>query len=288
MNRCLVTAQTAKHYFVSFQPATRVFTTKVVVFLLEHWSSFSVMQSRLKDRWTWRHASTLETRLSYTSDCFETFPFPADDPRTVLPELEALGEQLYHARAAYMVDTDQGLTKTYNALKDPACTDERILTLRRLHEEMDAAVLRAYPRLAGVGSPDPNVIGWSDIPVPPFCIATEEDKAALQAFEDEVIDRLFVLNEERAKKEQALGQAGKKGGKGKAASGTKAKGSKGKADAVDASASASAGAESAEAGASADAVRMGKAEGTKAGGAKAGGAAKGKKGAPPEGQGSLF
>src|SRR5690606_9943514 len=109
----------------------------------------------------------------------------------------------YEARAKYMVDTDQGLTKTYNALKDAACTDARILELRALHEEMDRAVLRSYPKLAGVGSKDPSIVGWSDIQVPPFCIKTEADKAALALFEDEVIDRLFVLNAERAKVEAA-------------------------------------------------------------------------------------
>jgi len=86
-----------------------------------------------------------------------------------------------------MVDTNQGLTKTYNALKDPDNDDPRILELRLLHEEMDRAVLAAY--------------GW-DIPVPPFCPRTDEDKAALQRFEDEVIDRLFVLNAERAAEEK--------------------------------------------------------------------------------------
>ena len=74
-------------------------------------------------------------------DCFETFPFPNPDPRSVIPELEAIGQQLYEARAQYMVDTNQGLTKTYNALKNPACDEPRILELRRLHEEMDRAVL---------------------------------------------------------------------------------------------------------------------------------------------------
>src|SRR5690606_33623312 len=167
----------------------------------------SILQSRIHNAWTWLLSSTMKTDLNYSaSDCFETFPFPQEDPRTVIPELEAIGEKLYETRAKYMVDTDQGLTKTYNALKDPHCTDSRILDLRALHEEMDRAVLRAYPRLPGVGSNDPSVIGWSDIPVPPFCIKTEEDKAALQAFEDEVIDRLFVLNADRAKTEAALGR----------------------------------------------------------------------------------
>ena len=98
-----------------------------------------------------------------------------------------------------MVDTNQGLTKTYNALKDPASTDPRILDLRRLHENMDRAVLAAY--------------GWSDVAVPPYCPLTGDDRAALQAFEDEVIDRLFVLNAERAAEVKRLGLGSKKRGR---------------------------------------------------------------------------
>jgi hypothetical protein len=55
-----------------------------------------------------------------------------------------------------MVNTNQGLTKTYNALKDPENNDPRILELRRLHEAMDRAVLDDY--------------GWTDLTVPPYCI----------------------------------------------------------------------------------------------------------------------
>ena len=56
-----------------------------------------------------------------------------------------------------------------------------------LHEDLDRAVLAAY--------------GWSDIPVPPYCPATEADRAAVALFEDTVIDRLFALNAERAAEE---------------------------------------------------------------------------------------
>lgn len=142
----------------------------------------------------------MEDRLRYaTSDCFENFPFPKPDPRTVIPELEDIGEKLYQARANYMVQTDQGLTKTYNKLKDPSCEDQPIVELRVLHEEMDRAVLKAY--------------GWDDIAVPPYCIKTEDDQKALQAFEDEVIDRLYVLNAERAREEERLGLTNKKNNK---------------------------------------------------------------------------
>ena len=88
-----------------------------------------------------------------------------------------------------MLDTQQGLTATYNLLKDPDCHDPRIEELRRLHEEMDRAVLAEYD--------------WSDIPVPPYVTpSTDAERRALEAFEDEVIDRLFVLNAQRAEEEK--------------------------------------------------------------------------------------
>jgi hypothetical protein len=87
-----------------------------------------------------------------------------------------------------MAETSQGLTQTYNRLKDPDCDEPRIVALRRLHEEMDRAVLDAY--------------GWSRIAVPPFCPKTDADRASLEAFEDEVIDALFVLNAARAEEEK--------------------------------------------------------------------------------------
>ena len=114
-----------------------------------------------------------------------TFPFPKPDPHTVVPELEEIGERLYEVRAKYMVETDQGLTQTYNKLKDAQCNEAAIDELRGLHIEMDRAVLAAY--------------GWADI-----------DEKALESFQDEVIDRLFVLNAERAKEEKLAGKSAKK------------------------------------------------------------------------------
>ncbi|MFS8068880.1 MAG: hypothetical protein ACMG6S_21175, partial [Byssovorax sp.] len=39
---------------------------------------------------------------------------------------------------------------------------------------------------------------------------SDEDCAAIQAFDDEVIDRLYMLNAERAREEQRLGLCGKR------------------------------------------------------------------------------
>lgn len=185
LGRCLVTARLSKHLMLSFQPTNRIFSEQVYVFALDGATAFAVLQSRVHEPWVRLLSSSLEDRLRYAaSDCFETFPFPEPDPRAVLPELEIAGAELHEARARFMIDTGQGLTKTYNALRDPECEDPRVLALRALHEAMDRAVLVAY--------------GWNDVATPPYCPTTDAERAAVRAFDDEVIDRLFVRNAERA------------------------------------------------------------------------------------------
>jgi hypothetical protein len=189
LKELLCVARVTKYVAFSLQPMDRILNEKVYLFAFNQRTAFAVLQSRSHEVWARRTGSTRGDTLNYSGGaCFGTFPFPEPDPRAVIPELELMGEKLYNTRARFMVDTSQGLTKTYNALKDPDNDDPRVLELRALHEEMDRAVLAAY--------------GWSEIAVPPYCPRTDEDRAALQAFEDEVIDRLFVLNAERAAQEK--------------------------------------------------------------------------------------
>jgi len=200
LERCLVASQVTKHLVFSFQPTGRIFSHKLYVFAFGAFTAFSVLQSRIHTPWAWLLSSTLAERLNYSaSDCFDNFPFPTPDPHEAIPTVEAAGKVFYEARARFMLDTDQGLTKTYNALKDPENTAPAVLELRRLTEAMDRAVLDAY--------------GWTDIAVPPYCPRTDAERAAIQAFEDEVIDRLYVLNAARAAEEERLGLRKDKKGK---------------------------------------------------------------------------
>jgi hypothetical protein len=192
--RCLVAANVTKHLVFAWQPHNRVLSNTLFVFALDRPSAFACLQSRVHEVWARLLSSTMRDDLRYAAtECFATFPFPQSAPRTLIPALEDIGQRLYDARAKYMLDEQVGLTITYNRLKDPSVTEQRIVDLRRLHEEMDAAVLAAY--------------GWSDIPVPPFCIATPDDQKALDAFETKVIDRLFALNAERAEAERLAAAA---------------------------------------------------------------------------------
>ncbi|HRI06260.1 MAG TPA: N-6 DNA methylase [Nannocystaceae bacterium] len=187
LSNCLVTARVTKHLCFSLQPTIRFFSEALYIFALSTHTAFAVLQSRVHEPWARLLSSSMKTDLRYAaSDCFDTFPFPGADPREVIPEVEEAGREFYEERARFMVATEQGLTKTYNALKDPGNSDPAVLRLRRLTEAMDRAVLRAY--------------GWTDLAdnLPPYCPLTPTQQTALQTFQDEVIDRLYQLNAHRA------------------------------------------------------------------------------------------
>ncbi|WP_338867916.1 DNA methyltransferase [Myxococcus stipitatus] len=182
LSRCLATSRVSKHLMFSWQPSSVVFSEQVIVVPVEqaHW--LTALQSRVHEVWARLLSSSLEDRLRYApSDCFETFPFP-DSAST--SSLNAIGERLHVDRSQYMQAHNIGLTTTYNRLKDRSVTDAATQRLRDLHVAVDQAVLDAY--------------GWKDIHVPPYCGATPKQ---LEAFEDEVLDRLFDLNERRAYEE---------------------------------------------------------------------------------------
>ncbi|MEQ1507844.1 MAG: DNA methyltransferase, partial [Myxococcota bacterium] len=184
--RCLVTSQVSKHLLFSWQPTQRVYSHALYVLALQSNSALAVLQSRVHATWAILLASSMKSDPRYIADdCFRTFPFPTADPRTVVMPLEEMGNRLEQARRAFLVGHEIGLTRCYNRLKDSTDTDPEVVALRLLHIDLDQAVLDAY--------------GWSDIAVPPYTTPdTEAGRKALEYFEDEVVDRLFVLNAGRA------------------------------------------------------------------------------------------
>ena len=185
LRRCLVTSRVTKHLVVSFSDTGIVFSDRLYVFPMDADRWLTVLQTRVHEVWARLLSSTLEDRLNYSaSDCFETFPFPSE---SAFAALDALGSKLDTERRAYMTTNGVGLTTTYNRLKDETVTNAAVQSLRALHEAVDRAVLDAY--------------GWQDVQVPPYCGATPSQ---LEAFEDDVLDRLFDLNERRAREEALL------------------------------------------------------------------------------------
>ena len=210
--RVLAIPRVSTHLSAVFLPATVIPSDQLVIVPSESHATFGILQSRAHELWARFFASTMGDGLRYTpSDCFETFPFPITFDRTDSAAVEArratletTGTTYYEYRAALMIRTGEGLTRTYNRFHDPEERHPEIEKLRDLHAEMDGAVLSAY--------------GWSDLPrACEFLLDYEEasddggDDGGKRRkkkpyryrwpdeIRDEVLARLIALNQERAR-----------------------------------------------------------------------------------------
>jgi len=156
--RVLVNLFTCSLHSFAFIESSRIFANSLNVFALPSASGLPLLQSRVHEVWVKVMSSSMKDDIRYgPTDCFETFPFPtalldsaATDPthESTRESLETIGERYHQFRAELMVNNNEGLTSTYNRFHDPSETSSGLLELRRLHGEMDQAVLDAY--------------GWSD------------------------------------------------------------------------------------------------------------------------------
>jgi hypothetical protein len=91
-----------------------------------------------------------------------------------------------------MLETQLGLTATYNRFHDPSNTDAAIAELRSLHREMDHAVAAAY--------------GWSDLDLGHDHHPTDQGTRYTihPEIRREILSRLLELNHQRAAAEQKL------------------------------------------------------------------------------------
>jgi hypothetical protein len=153
LQRCLVCARVSKHLMFAFQPVGRVLSEAVVVFALERWSEFAVLQSVVHEAWA-RDAglgSSLKNDHRYTpSTCFETFAFPRCG-EAAWAAMEEAGRALYACRGEVMERRGEGMTAVWNRVMDEEEEGAEIVRLRSLKVAMDEAVLRAY--------------GWGDVGV---------------------------------------------------------------------------------------------------------------------------
>ncbi|HPA20715.1 MAG TPA: class I SAM-dependent DNA methyltransferase [Verrucomicrobiae bacterium] len=228
LRRVIAIPRVTQHVGFTFLPAGTVLSEQLVVTATDRSAAFALLQSRPHEGWSRFFASSLEERFRYTpSDCFETFPFPAEWETNAA--LEEAGREYYEFRAALMVRNNEGLTKTYNRFHDPEERSSEIQTLRDLHARMDAAVLAAYgwlgddgktlkPAEGGVGEPlslnceflldyededededDDETEGRARKRKKPWRYRWPDE------VRDEVLARLLKLNAERAKEEQLAG-----------------------------------------------------------------------------------
>jgi len=194
LDRVLVVAQTSRTLAFSFVPKGLVYSMMTIVFALQRYNSFAILQSAFHDAWVRNYASTMKEDTRYTSsDVFETFPFPKN-----YDTLDDIGEKYYNHRQSIMLFRQEGLTKTYNRFHNPNETSADIAKLRQLHKEMDEAVANAY--------------GWGDLDLGHGFHQTKQGirYTICEGARREVLDRLLELNHQRYAEEVAAGLHDKK------------------------------------------------------------------------------
>ncbi|WP_205920730.1 Eco57I restriction-modification methylase domain-containing protein [Rhizobium leguminosarum] len=201
LQRVLVRSLTSTQFpTFTFLDRGRVYDQTLIVWAMETPASLAVLTSRAHEVWSRFLGATMKDDSRYNIiDCFETFPFPPGFESS--SALQDAGQAYYDFRATLLVETNQGMTKTYNRFHDPIELSAGIARLRALHAAMDRAVLAAY--------------GWDDLvarALPIFLDETNEDHHAYQRrlfwsseFRDEVLARLLALNAERSTMEREAG-----------------------------------------------------------------------------------
>ena len=140
LERVLAISYVCQHAAFTFLPKQMIYAQMTIIFPLTTHAAFCALQSRVHEIWARFFGSSLEDRLRYTpSDCFETFPFP--EHWETRPALEAAGREYHDFRAALLVRSGAGLTRTYNRFHDPHENAPDVARLRDLHAAMDRAVL---------------------------------------------------------------------------------------------------------------------------------------------------
>ncbi|WP_444668168.1 class I SAM-dependent DNA methyltransferase [Cereibacter changlensis] len=204
----ICTVERAKHRFFVFAPVNVSCDRRLIVFPKDCMTFLGILSSTLHEAWALAMGSTLEDRPGYnTGVCFDTFPFPdgmtpnvpaaayAADPRA--QEIAAAAARLNELRENWLnppelVDRmpevvpgypDRLLPKNEAAaaeLKKRTLTNlynARPAWLDHAHRALDEAVAEAY--------------GWGD------------DWRAGKLTDDEILARLFRLNQERAAAQKA-------------------------------------------------------------------------------------
>jgi len=226
-DRCFAACATAKYLNFVACPTNHLFTQGAKVLTTDRWDLYVTVQSTIHEVWARKYSGALKQDLRYSpSKCFDTFPFPQGLWRIANPALVEAGEHYHQYRRSLMRCLWLGLTDIYNLFNNTDLTPDivtrvskkaneaengyqGILELRKLHREMDEAVLAAY--------------GWSDLdPGHDFYeveTLPENDRVRYTISPEarkEVLKRLLALNHQRAEEEKAKApvkpaKGGKKG-----------------------------------------------------------------------------
>ena len=131
-------------------PNSQVFGDALCVFATDSYADQAVLSSSLHQLWAIKYGSGIRADPRYTpSRVFETFPRPIETD-----SLTTVGRRIDADRRDIMLRRGLGLTKLYNLVNNPQildADDPDVARMRRIHVELDEAVMAAY--------------GWSSVPL---------------------------------------------------------------------------------------------------------------------------
>ncbi|MDX3730867.1 hypothetical protein PV748_28690 [Streptomyces caniscabiei] len=140
LRQCIVMTRHTHTVMPALVPTGRIFTEATVVFASSDPALLATLSGSVHYWWALDYGSTIKGDLRYTpTDIFETLVRPPATRR-----LREAGEHLDGYRRELMIATNMGLTAIYNWFHDPDCQDDEIVELRRIHEEIDRAIVDAY------------------------------------------------------------------------------------------------------------------------------------------------
>ncbi|GAB3698471.1 Eco57I restriction-modification methylase domain-containing protein [Nocardiopsis oceani] len=207
LDQAIAIALVSKTAMPTIVSTNQVFSHMLGVFASDDTAMLALLSSAPHYWWAKSRGSSMKTDLRYTpSDVFETFAMPE-----LTNALRELGDHLDTYRRDVMLSRNTGLTKTYNLVFDPECTDPDIEELRAIHRAIDEATIRAYgweERIEAVGGLDHGF----------HKVGRETRYTIGPAAQREVLDSLLELNHERYAEEVAQGLHDKKGKRKAAAS----------------------------------------------------------------------
>lgn len=198
ISRFIATPRVAKHRLFAWLPSIVLPDCQLVVIARDDDTTFGVLHSRFHELWSLRMGSSLEDRPRYTpSTTFETFPFPegltpnipaadyANDPRA--QAIAAAAAELNRLREAWLNPPDlvkiqpevvPGYPDRILPVSPEAAAELKKRTLTNLYNQRPAWLDMAHQRLdAAVAA----AYGWPG-----------------GLTDDEVLERMFALNQERA------------------------------------------------------------------------------------------
>jgi type II restriction/modification system DNA methylase subunit YeeA len=203
LNRAIFTPRVAKHRLFVWANSRTLPDSAVVAIARDDDTTFGILHSRFHELWALRMGTSLEDRPRYTpSTTFETFPFPegltpdipaanyADDPRA--QKIAAAAARLNELRENWLNPPDlvrrepevvPGYPDRILPVSEEAAKELKKRTLTNLYNARPAWLDQAHRALDEVVA---EAYGWGD------------DWRTGLLTDDEILTRLFRLNQERA------------------------------------------------------------------------------------------